>query len=107
VDGRPPSARALRDAELLPEIRRVHADPKIGRGLYGVRKVWYQLIREGISVPRCQVERLMKTAGLQGIRRGKRFVTTKADPAATRPLDLVKRNFGASQPNRLWLVDFT
>ncbi|MFL5913626.1 MAG: IS3 family transposase [Gaiellaceae bacterium] len=104
---RRPSARVLRDIELLAEIRRVHADPQQGRGLYGARKVWHQLRREGIVVARCTVERLMRTAGLQGIRRGRRFVTTKADPAAARPADLVGRNFTAGQPNELWVVDFT
>ena len=104
---RPASARSLRDAELLVEIRRVHGDRKIGRSLYGARKVWHQLLREGHQVPRCQVERLMKAAGLQGVRRGKRFITTKADAAAARPPDLVKRDFSAERPNLLWLVDFT
>jgi len=104
---RPPSARAVRDAELLIEIKRVHSDPKIGRGLYGYRKVWHQLLREGITVPRCQVERLMRNAGLKGVRRGKRFVTTKPTKAAPRPPDLVKRDFHAERPNRLWMVDFT
>ena len=104
---RPLSARAVRDAELLPEIRRVHGDRTIGRGLYGARKVWHQLLREGFAVPRCQVERLMKATGLQGVRRGRRFVTTKADKAAVRPPDLVNRNFSACRPNQLWLVDFT
>jgi putative transposase len=104
---RPPSARAVRDAQLLPHIRRVHADPKLGRGLYGARKVWHQLLREGFEVPRCQVERLMKAAGLHGVVRGKQFVTTKPDKAATRPPDLVNRDFSADRPNLLWLVDFT
>ncbi len=104
---RPQSARAVRDAELLLEIKRVHSDRKIGRGVYGYRKVWHQLLREGIVVPRCQVERLMKAAGLQGVRRGKRFVTTKPDRAASRPPDLVQRDFTAERPNLLWLVDFT
>jgi putative transposase len=63
--GRPASARTLRDAELLVEIARVHGDRTIGRGLYGTRKVWHHLLREGFVVPRCQVERLMKAAGLQ------------------------------------------
>ncbi len=58
-------------------------------------------------MPRCQVERLMRTAGLRGIRRGKRFVTTRPDVTAIRPPDLVKRDFGADRPNALWLVDFT
>ncbi len=104
---RPASARAVRDAELLVEIKRVHSDRKVGRGLYGYRKVWHQLRREGIHAPRCQVERLMKAAGLQGIRRGKQFVTTKPDAAAGRPADLVQRDFTAERPNLLWLVDFT
>ena len=98
----------MRDGQLLVEIvREVHSDPTIGRSLYGARKVWHQLTREGIHVGRCRVERLMKTSGLQGVRRGKRFVTTKANKAAVRPPDLVNRNFTASAPNTLWLVDFT
>jgi putative transposase len=106
-----PSARALRDAVVLTAIRRVHSDPTIGRGLYGVRKVFHQLRREGgvdgVPVSRRQVERLMRAAGLQGARRGRRFVTTRPDQAAPRPPDLVNRNFTAEQPNALWIVDFT
>src|SRR5439155_11344936 len=87
-----------------------------GRGLYGARKVWNQLRQEQErgelpedlgAIPRCQVERLMRRAGLRGVRRGKRFVTTRADARAARPPDLVGRNFRASAPNRLWVVDFT
>ena len=104
---RPPSPRVLRDAEVLVEIERVYFDPKLGRGLYGARKVWHQLRRDGVVVPRCQVERLMRAAGLQGARRGKQFVTTKPDTSATRPPDLVNRDFTADRPNQLWLVDFT
>lgn len=104
---RPPSARSLADTVLSVEIRRVHGDPKIGRGLYGARKVWHQLRREGFDVPRCQVERLMRANGLRGVRRGKQFVTTKPDRSATRPPDLVKRHFSATRPNELWVVDFT
>ncbi len=104
---RPLSERAVRDALLLIEIVRIHADPNLGRGLYGILKVWHQLRREGIAAPRCQVTRLMRAAGLQGIRRGRQFVTTKADPAAARPPDLVDRDFSATEPNRLWIVDFT
>ncbi len=107
VRSRPLSARALRDAEVAPEIVRVHTDPQLGRGLYGARKVWHQLRREGITAPRCQVERLMRAAGLRGIRRGRQFVTTKADRAAVRPPDLVERDFTATRPNELWVVDFT
>jgi len=109
------STRARRDEVVLDHIRRVHGSPRIGRGLYGARKVWHQLRREQArgehpelgSVPRCQVERLMRANGLRGVRRDKRFITTRADPAATRAPDLVKRNFGASRPNELWVVDFT
>ena len=104
---RPVSARAARDAELLAEIVRVYSDPNIGRGLYGARKVWRQLRRERIEVARCTVERLMRTNGLHGVRRGRSFVTTRSDPAAERPPDLVDRNFVASRPNQLWVVDFT
>ena len=104
---RPPSARSVADAALMVEIVRVHSDPKIGRGLYGARKVWHQLRREGIEVARCTVERLMGSAGLQGIRRGRSLVTTKSDPAAIRPPDLVDRDFTAARPNQLWVVDFT
>jgi putative transposase len=104
---RPPSARSVRDEELLVEIRRVHADRKLGRGLYGAEKVWRQLQRENIAVARCTVERLMRQAGLRGVRRGRQFVTTKPDAAAARPPDLVGRNFHAERPNALWVVDFT
>jgi len=104
---RRPSARSLADAALLPEIRRVHADRNLGRGLYGVRKVWAQLRRERFEVPRCRVERLMRAAGLHGVHRGKQFVTTKPDKAAVRPPDLVNRDFTADRPNALWVVDFT
>jgi putative transposase len=104
---RPPSARAARDRVLLAEIVRVHSDPQLGRGLYGARKVWHQLRREGIEVPRCRVERLMRQAGLRGVRRGRPMITTKADRAAVRPPDLVERDFTAIRPNQLWVVDFT
>jgi putative transposase len=108
---RPRSARALRDERVLAEIVRVHADPMIGRGLYGIRKVHAALARQGgvdgQPVSRRQVERLMRTAGLTGARRGRRFVTTRLDPAAARPPDLVQRQFSAPAPNRLWVVDFT
>jgi putative transposase len=104
---RPPSARAVRDITVLAEITRVHSSKTIGRGLYGARKVWHQLAREGLVVPRCQVERLMRAAGLRGIRRGRQFITTRPDPRAARLLDLVKRDFTAPAPNVLWVVDFT
>jgi putative transposase len=104
---RPPSPRSLRDEQLLVEIERVYTDRKLGRRLYGAVKVWRQLRREGIVVARCTVERLMRQAGLRGARRGRRFVTTKADTSAPRPPDRVKRNFCADRPNALWVVDFT
>jgi putative transposase len=102
--GRPASKRALRDEDLKVEIARVHGE---NYGVYGPRKVWLQLNREGIEVARCTVERLMNVLGLQGIRRGKRWKTTVADPAATRPADLVKRRFNPPRPNALWVADFT
>ena len=104
---RPPSPRALRDAELLVEIERVYSDPNLGRGVYGPRKVWRQLRREGIEVARCTVERLMRAAGLRGACRGRQFVTTKPDKAAARPADLVNRDFHAERPNALWVGDLT
>ena len=108
---RPPSARAGRDARVLSEIVRVFTGPTLGRGLYGVRKVHAQLAREGgvdgVAVSRRQVERLMRSAGLQGARRGKAFKTTRPDTSAPRPSDLVQRRFTAPEPNRLWVVDFT
>ena len=113
---RPPSARALRDEEVLAHIVRVHASPMIGRRLYGARKVYEELCRETARgehpelghVPRCQIERLMRANDLHGVRRDVRaFRTTIADPAAIRPADLVRRDFTAVRPNQLWVVDFT
>jgi putative transposase len=104
---RPPSARQRRDEQLLAEIKRIYHDRQRGRRLYGARKMWHQLRREGIQVARCTVERLMRDAGLHGVRRGRRVVTTTPDPHAPRPPDLVERDFTASRPNQLWVVDFT
>ncbi len=104
---RPPSARSLRDDVLLVEIRRVWAARRQGRRLYGARKVWNELRREGIVVARCTVERLMRVNGIVGARRDIRFKTTRPDPSAVRPPDLVQRNFRSSCPNELWVVDFT
>ena len=104
---RPPSARALRDEELKPLIEQVFFDRTKGRRVAGARKVWHLLAREGTNVARCTVERLMRELGLQGVRRGKRFVTTRADQQSTRPPDHVQRCFAASRPNELWVVDFT
>jgi putative transposase len=101
---RPPSARALRDAELVTEIARVH---RANFGVYGVEKVWRQLLREGIEVGRDRVARLMAAQGLRGVRRGKFKRTTISDGHGPRPADLVERNFTAAAPNRLWLADIT
>jgi putative transposase len=102
---RPRSARSIGDEQLLVAVRRVH---KASRGgLYGVRKVWHQLLNEGIEVGREHVARLMKADGLQGVRRGAAPRTTTPDGAAVRPEDLVDRQFSASKPNELWIVDFT
>jgi putative transposase len=101
---RPPSAKALRDEELKVEIRRVHED---NFGVYGARKIWRQLHREGVPVARCTVERLMGALGLAGVRRGKPRRTTAPQEGATRPADLVERDFSAARPNQLWVADLT
>lgn len=101
---REPSRRQLRDAELCEHIARVHA---ANYGVYGARKVWLALNREGIAVARCTVERLMTQLGLAGAVRGKARRTTIADPAAARPADLVSRQFAPPAPNRLWVADLT
>ena len=75
--------------------------------MYGARKVWRQLRRDGITVARCTVERLMGELGLRGVVRGKPKRTTIADPQAERPADLVNRQFAAPAPNRLWVADLT
>ena len=96
--------RAKRDAYLRVEIRRVWDENFC---VYGARKVWRQLIREGIEAARCTVERLMRDMGLSGAIRGKKFKTTTSGDEASRPADLVKRNFTASRPNELWIADLT
>jgi putative transposase len=102
---RPPSARAVRDAALEKQILRVYKD---SGERYGAWKVWDQLNREGIAVARCTVERLMRTLGLRGVRRGGYKVrTTRCDPSQPRPADLVNRDFAPDAPDRLWVVDFT
>ena len=98
------SARARRDDEIKQEIRRIHGDSS---GLYGTRKVWHQMRREGATVAKCTVERLMRAMGLAGVRRGKSTVTTVSNPKAPCPLDKVNREFRVSRPNALWVVDFT
>ena len=98
------SARARSDAALTIEIRRVFDG---NFQVYGVRKVWRQLRREGFDVARCTVARLMKAIDLQGVIRGKSARTTVGDKAAPCPLDRVNRDFKAPAPNRLWVSDFT
>jgi transposase InsO family protein len=97
-------ARAKSDAALMVEIRRVWEENFC---VYGVRKVWRQLGREGIAVARCTVARLMRAMGLQGAIRGKPVRTTISDKAAPCPLDRVNRQFQAPRPNALWVSDFT
>ena len=92
------SARRRRDAALGDEIRRVHA---ANFGVYGVRKVWRQLGREGISVARCTVARLMRRMGLRGVLRGRETRTTVSDKATPCPADRVNRQFRAPRPNAL------
>ncbi len=98
------SVRAQRDMALKPEITRVFAE---NFEVYGVRKVWRQMKREGFDIARCTVERLMKEMGLQGVIRGKPVRTTVSNKAAPCPLDHVKRQFHAPAPNMLWVSDFT
>ena len=96
--------RDVREAWLTGEIHRVHA---ANYGVYGAPKVWRQLNREGISVARCSVERLMRREGLRGVvRGGYKSVTTPAKDPDDRP-DLVDRNFSATRPNQLWVADLT
>lgn len=105
-DERKRSARAKRDDELRVVIRRVYAE-SFG-GVYGPRKVWRQLRREGHDVARCTVERLMREMGLAGVVRGRAWkITTQSQPALDRPTDLVDRTFEATRPNQLWVADFT
>jgi putative transposase len=97
-------ARVKRDAVLKQEIRRVFDE---NFQVYGARKVWRQLNREGRDVARCTVERLMQDMGLEGVIRGKKVRTTISDKAAPCPLDHVNRQFQAPRPNALWVSDFT
>ena len=96
--------RVQRDAALGKEIERVWHE---NRRIYGARKVWRQLQREGFKVARCTVERLMRNLGLAGAVRGRRIRTTISDEEAARPADLVERDFTATRPNQLWVADLT
>nr|WP_281712334.1 IS3 family transposase [Dermacoccus nishinomiyaensis] len=101
---RPPSPRAVRDVEMAAQIRRVHKD---NYGVYGARKVHAELVREGITVARCTVERLMRAAGLRGVSRAKGPRTTIPGRGPDDRPDLVERDFTASAPNELWVADIT
>jgi putative transposase len=101
---RPPSARAIRDQELKADITRVHA---ANFGVYGVRKLWRALRRQGTQIGRDHAGRLMTALGLAGVVRGKTIRTTHPAPLSQRPADLVERVFSAAAPNRLWLADLT
>jgi putative transposase len=98
-------ARTKRDEKLQPEIQRVWSQ---NFSVYGAKKVWRQLCREGVQVARCTVERLMRDLRLRGAIRGRAFATTtKGDDVLARPLDLVQREFRAIRPNQLWVADIT
>jgi putative transposase len=99
---RPPSPRALSDAALKPELSRIH---EVNFGVDGARKLWRQLLREGIRVGRDRVARLMRELGIAGVVRGKPKRTTIPAALADRPGDLVERRFAAAAPNRLWVAD--
>lgn len=101
---RRPSRREVSDEELKPQVRRVW---EANFQVYGARKVWLTLNRDGVAVARCTVERLMRSMGLVGARRGAVKRTTIADPAAQRARDLALRNFRPAAPDRLWVADIT
>ena len=101
---RPASARSRRDEQLTATIEQIHED---NYDVYGARKIWHELHRQGVPVARCTVERLMRQAGLRGLLRDKTPRTTRPAPETGRPHDLVKRNFTAEQPNQLWVADLT
>src|SRR6056297_2494295 len=95
---------AKRDAYLRKEMKDVWEKT---RSVYGARKLWHAMKRKKIDIARCTVERLMRQLGIQGVRRGKRIKTTHSQPADQCPLDKVNRPFRATQPNELWVSDFT
>jgi putative transposase len=101
---RPASTRARRDTELTAIIKQIHAE---NYGVYGARKIWHELLRRGVRVARCTVERLMREAGLRGLLRDKSPRTTRPAAETDRPRDLVKRDFTAAGPNQLWVADLT
>ena len=99
-----PSARALSDSLLIPEIQRVHAD---NFSVYGSRKIWHAMNREGFHIGRDKAARLIKLAGVSGRRRGRNPVTTISAKVPDHRPDLVQRNFRAQAPGRLWVADIT
>ena len=101
---RPPSARARRDAVLIPQLLALW---RANYGVYGAHKLWRAARRAGVDVGRDQVARLMRLAGIEGARRRRRVRTTRAADGAERPADLVQRDFTADRPNRLWVSDLT
>ena len=101
---RVPSARALRDAVLLPILSALWV---ANFEVCGVRKLWKAMLRAGHDIGRDQTARLMRQLGIRGVRKGKKPKTTKSDPGATRPPDLVERRFTAEGPNALWVTDLT
>lgn len=101
---RPASVRAMRDAVLMPILLALWtANYKV----YGARKLWKAARRAGHDIGRDQVARLMRELGIRGVRRGRRWVTTRRDERAQRPPDLVRRDFTATAPNQLWVTDLT
>jgi putative transposase len=101
---RPPSARALRDAVMLPLVLALW---KANYSVYGAHKLWKAATRAGHDIGRDQVARLMRELGIRGVRRARRIFTTRRDDSAARPPDLVKRQFNAPRPNELWVTDLT
>ena len=101
---RPLSKRAIRDACMKVAIVTVH---QANYEVYGVRKMWKAMRRAGEDIGRDQVARLMRELGIEGVRRGRKVRTTKADEKANRPPDLVERRFTAERPNQLWVTDLT
>jgi transposase InsO family protein len=98
------SDRAKRDAQLRPAMKQVWEN---NRSVYGARKLWRAMLREGHDLARCTVERLMRDIGIEGVRRGKKVKTTWPDKALPCPMDRVNRQFRATMPNQLWVSDFT
>jgi putative transposase len=101
---RPVSARAMRDAVMIPILVALWT---ANYRVYGAHKLWKAAHRAGHVIGRDQVARLMRQAGIEGVSRKRRLRTTKPDPAAARPPDLVKRDFTAQRPNELWVTDLT